>query len=59
MVERAVDAPHASYCVLHLNLSKCFVCVALDFLQQLSLCRYDFSERGLEVGLASGRVGSR
>ena len=50
--------PHASKRVLHLDLADCFAGMALDSLEQLSLCWYNFFQRGLQIWFCGGGVGS-
>lgn len=41
--------PHATKRVLHLDFTDCFIGMALDFLEEFSLCWYGFFQGGLEV----------
>ena len=49
--------PHASKRVLHLDIADSYVGMTLDFLEELSLCWYNFFQRGLEVWLGGRGVG--
>ena len=50
--------PHAPERVLHLDFADCFAGMALDFLEELSLCWYGFFKGGFEVWFGGGGVGS-
>ena len=53
-----MNIPHPPKRVLHLDIANCFDRMTFDFLEELSLRWYDFSQRGLEVWFAGGGVGS-
>ena len=55
---RMRDAPHASQCVLHFDLSNLLICMAFDIFEELAFGGDDFFEGGFEVGLGSGGIGA-